>query len=140
MSLICRSVTFHSPYLPPVCAASTTATSSDRAVVFRIRDSARWRYLQGAFATMARCQPRVNSLCYDRGSRFSNLLDSFGKGFLGLSATAVVALSLTCNSPALAESLTVAFPASRAREVSYFYRTNCNKQLMLLYLQVLISL
>lgn len=42
-----------------------------------------------------------------------NLVKWLGKGFVGLAA----ALSLCCNSPALAESLTVAFPVSHTPEV-----------------------
>ncbi|XP_075110694.1 carboxyl-terminal-processing peptidase 3, chloroplastic isoform X1 [Nicotiana tabacum] len=48
-----------------------------------------------------------------------NLVKWLGKGFVGLAA----ALSLCCNSPALAESLTVAFPVSHTPEVNTVQRT-----------------
>lgn len=131
--------------IPPVCAASSKTSCYDHAAAFRVRDGIKWRHSEVTFARMMRwqqTQSRVNSVCCDGMGRRSNLLDSFGKGLLGVSVTAAVALSLMCNSPALAESLTVAFPVSRAREVSCFYRTNFDfkKQLMMLYLQVMSSL
>ncbi|XP_010504702.1 PREDICTED: carboxyl-terminal-processing peptidase 3, chloroplastic-like isoform X1 [Camelina sativa] len=46
-----------------------------------------------------------------------------GRRLLGCAAAAAVAVSLCCDSPALAESLTIAFPVSRAREVSTVQRT-----------------
>ncbi|XP_060206540.1 carboxyl-terminal-processing peptidase 3, chloroplastic [Lycium barbarum] len=48
-----------------------------------------------------------------------NLVKWVGKGVTGLAA----ALSLLCNSPALAESLTVAFPVSHTPEVNTVQRT-----------------
>lgn len=49
-------------------------------------------------------------------------LASIGKGFLGFAAAAAALISVCCDSPAFAESLTVAFPVSRAREViGYVY-------------------
>lgn len=46
---------------------------------------------------------------------------SIGKCFLGVAVTAAALFSICCDSPpALAESLTVAFPVSRAREVFDF--------------------
>ncbi|KAH7512449.1 hypothetical protein FEM48_Zijuj12G0091900 [Ziziphus jujuba var. spinosa] len=50
-------------------------------------------------------------------------LASIGKGFLGVAAAAAALLSVWCDSPALAESLTVAFPVSRASEVNTVQRT-----------------
>ncbi|KAK9289565.1 hypothetical protein L1049_007721 [Liquidambar formosana] len=52
-----------------------------------------------------------------------NLITSIGRGFIGLAAAAAAVISVTCDSPALAESLTVAFPVSRAREVNTVQRT-----------------
>ncbi|KAF3442585.1 hypothetical protein FNV43_RR16501 [Rhamnella rubrinervis] len=49
---------------------------------------------------------------------------SIGKAFLGVAATAAALFSICCDSPpSLAESLTVAFPVSRAREVNTVQRT-----------------
>lgn len=45
------------------------------------------------------------------------LLKSVTSGFLGFAATAVALASVWSDSPAVAESLTVAFPASRVHEV-----------------------
>lgn len=42
---------------------------------------------------------------------------SIGRGLFGVAAAAAAMFSVCCDSPALAESLTVAFPVSRAREV-----------------------
>ncbi|XP_023638563.1 carboxyl-terminal-processing peptidase 3, chloroplastic isoform X2 [Capsella rubella] len=46
-----------------------------------------------------------------------------GRRLIGLAAAAAVAVSSCCDSPALAESLTIAFPVSRAREVTTVQRT-----------------
>ncbi|MCD9646007.1 hypothetical protein HAX54_035501 [Datura stramonium] len=48
-----------------------------------------------------------------------NLVKRVGKGVVGLAA----AVSLWCDSPALAESLTVAFPVSHTPEVNTVQRT-----------------
>ncbi|CAA0387055.1 unnamed protein product [Arabidopsis thaliana] len=50
---------------------------------------------------------------------------TIGRRLLGLAAAVSVAVSLSifCDSPALAESLTIAFPVSRAREVTTVQRT-----------------
>lgn len=50
------------------------------------------------------------------------LMTSLGKGLFGFAAAAAAFASVSCDSPALAESLTVAFPVSRAREVIFFFR------------------
>lgn len=53
--------------------------------------------------------------------RVKECVSSIGKGFLGVAVTAAALFSVCCDSPAaLAESLTVAFPVSRAREVPEF--------------------
>ena len=46
-----------------------------------------------------------------------HLVKSIAKGFVGFAAAATALLSICCDSPAFAESLTVAFPVSRAPEV-----------------------
>ena len=53
------------------------------------------------------------------GVKMSNTV---GRKLLGLAAAAAVAVSssICCDSPALAESITIAFPVSRAREVIKF--------------------
>lgn len=48
---------------------------------------------------------------------------SIGRGLFGVAAAAAAMFSVCCDSPALAESLTVAFPVSRAREVNTVQRT-----------------
>lgn len=45
------------------------------------------------------------------------LIGSIGKGFLAFSVAAAASYSLCFDSPAMAESLTVAFPVSRTTEV-----------------------
>ncbi|KAJ4829706.1 Carboxyl-terminal-processing peptidase 3, chloroplastic [Turnera subulata] len=52
-----------------------------------------------------------------------DLVRSLGKGFLGFAAAATALASVCFDSPAFAESLTVAFPVSRAREVNTVQRT-----------------
>ncbi|KAF2307844.1 hypothetical protein GH714_032525 [Hevea brasiliensis] len=52
-----------------------------------------------------------------------DFIRSVGKGFIGFAAAAAALASLCCDSPAFAESLTVAFPVSRAREVNTVQRT-----------------
>lgn len=51
------------------------------------------------------------------------LMTSIGKGLFGFAAAATALVSVCCDSPALAESLTVAFPVSRAQEVNTVQRT-----------------
>ncbi|XP_062165628.1 carboxyl-terminal-processing peptidase 3, chloroplastic [Alnus glutinosa] len=51
------------------------------------------------------------------------LMRSLGKGLFGFAAATAAFASVCCDSPALAESLTVAFPASRAQEVNTVQRT-----------------
>lgn len=48
------------------------------------------------------------------------LMRSVGKGLLALAAAAAANYSIFCDSPAMAESLTVAFPVSRTTEVIDF--------------------
>lgn len=50
-------------------------------------------------------------------------LRSVGKGIFGFAATSAALFSVFCDSPALSESLTVAFPVSRAPEVNKVQRT-----------------
>ncbi|XP_022766726.1 carboxyl-terminal-processing peptidase 3, chloroplastic-like isoform X2 [Durio zibethinus] len=52
-----------------------------------------------------------------------DLVQSITKGFLGFAAAATALASVCADSPAFAESLTVAFPASRAQEVNTVQRT-----------------
>ncbi|KAJ0042806.1 hypothetical protein Pint_17947 [Pistacia integerrima] len=52
-----------------------------------------------------------------------HLVKSIVKGFVGFAATATALASVCCDSPAFAESLTVAFPVSRAPEVNTVQRT-----------------
>ncbi|KAL6987094.1 Carboxyl-terminal-processing peptidase 3, chloroplastic, variant 2 [Sarracenia purpurea var. burkii] len=52
-----------------------------------------------------------------------NLIGSIAKGVVSFAAAALAAISICCESPAFAESLTVAFPVSRAREVNTVQRT-----------------
>ncbi|KAL5707917.1 C-terminal processing peptidase [Ranunculus cassubicifolius] len=52
----------------------------------------------------------------------SLIVESVVRGFAGFTAAAAV-ISACCDSPALAESITVAFPVSKAREVNIVQRT-----------------
>lgn len=52
-----------------------------------------------------------------------NLIESIAKGFVGFAAAATALASICFDSPAFAESLTVAFPVSRAPEVNTVQRT-----------------
>ncbi|CAM8976258.1 unnamed protein product [Rhodiola kirilowii] len=104
---------FSSPYLPPLSATCSKSKFSDQAAGFsNRRNHLKWKKLYVP-----------SSGCDENGSGVKNIVESFGKGFLGLSVAAAVAVSLSCDSLALAESLTVAFPASRAREVNTVQRT-----------------
>ncbi|PIA53481.1 hypothetical protein AQUCO_00900223v1 [Aquilegia coerulea] len=53
----------------------------------------------------------------------TSLLESVLKNFVGFAATTTAVFTLCCNSPVLSESLTVAFPVSRASEVNTVQRT-----------------
>ncbi|XP_065857785.1 carboxyl-terminal-processing peptidase 3, chloroplastic [Euphorbia lathyris] len=52
-----------------------------------------------------------------------DLIRSIGKNIFGFAAAATALVSVCCDSPAFAESLTVAFPVSRAREVNTVQKT-----------------
>ncbi|KAK7817065.1 carboxyl-terminal-processing peptidase 3 [Quercus suber] len=56
-------------------------------------------------------------------SEEQQLIKSIGKGLFGFAAAAAALLSVCYDSPAFSESLTVAFPVSRAREVNTVQRT-----------------
>lgn len=53
------------------------------------------------------------------------LVGSVGKCVMGFAAAATALSSVCFDSPALAESLTVAFPVSRAPEVNFVYVFCC---------------
>ncbi|KAF5195196.1 Carboxyl-terminal-processing protease [Thalictrum thalictroides] len=52
-----------------------------------------------------------------------SLLETVLRNFVGFTATTTAVFTLCCNSPVLSESLTVAFPVSRASEVNRVQRT-----------------
>lgn len=56
-------------------------------------------------------------------SEEQQLIKSIGKGLFGFAAAAAALLSVCYDSPAFSESLTVAFPVSRAQEVNTVQRT-----------------
>ncbi|GMN54799.1 hypothetical protein TIFTF001_023925 [Ficus carica] len=56
-------------------------------------------------------------------SEFKERLRSIGKGLFGFAAASAALFSVFCDSPALSESLTIAFPVSRAPEVNKVQRT-----------------
>ncbi|XP_059668458.1 carboxyl-terminal-processing peptidase 3, chloroplastic isoform X2 [Cornus florida] len=68
-----------------------------------------------------RSEPQFNG--EDIRTDNQKLLRSIGRGVFGFAAAAMAAVSICSDSPALAESLTVAFPVSRAREVNTVQRT-----------------
>lgn len=53
----------------------------------------------------------------DSERTYGSLIRSIARGVFGVSAAAAVVFGICCNSPALGESVTVAFPVSRAHEV-----------------------
>ncbi|XP_074566384.1 carboxyl-terminal-processing peptidase 3, chloroplastic-like [Curcuma longa] len=57
------------------------------------------------------------------GRTSPRLLEKAASGFAAAAAAAAVICACGCDAPALAESLTVAFPVSRAREVNTVQRT-----------------
>ncbi|KAF8403840.1 hypothetical protein HHK36_011946 [Tetracentron sinense] len=63
----------------------------------------------------------IRSVEFRRDESDRGLIRSVGRSFFGFAAAAVI--SVCCDSPALSESLTVAFPVSRAREVNTVQRT-----------------
>lgn len=65
---------------------------------------------------------------HDTGDTFGvrlrqDVIGSLRSGLVGFAVAAAAAISVSCDSPAFAESLTVAFPVSRAREVNTVQRT-----------------
>ncbi|KAI4300749.1 hypothetical protein L6164_034089 [Bauhinia variegata] len=68
---------------------------------------------------------KVETKCKDQcnGNHIQELIESASKRALGFGVSAALFFSILSNSPALAESLTVAFPVSRAPEVNAVQRT-----------------
>lgn len=67
------------------------------------------------------CASSLHTIKQTKPGPQSNAPDFFrsvGRGFIGFAAAAAALASLCCDSPAFAESVTVAFPVSRAREVT----------------------
>lgn len=62
----------------------------------------------------------------DSERTYGSLMRSIARGVFGVSAAAAAVFGICCNSPALGESVTVAFPVSSAHEVidSIFIRFN----------------
>ncbi|KAA8517035.1 hypothetical protein F0562_017147 [Nyssa sinensis] len=71
----------------------------------------------------SRTSSRTPLKCKDLSIDNENLIRSIGRGVVGFAAAALAAISICCDSPALAESLTVAFPVSRTLEVNTVQRT-----------------
>lgn len=72
------------------------------------------------------CSSRLEpgtEICTGTESHGVKMSNTVGRKLLGLAAAAALAVSSSfcCDSPALAESLTIAFPVSRAREVIKFF-------------------
>lgn len=59
----------------------------------------------------------------DSERTYGSLIRSIARGVFGVSAAAAVVFGICCNSPALGESVTVAFPVSRAHEVNTVQKT-----------------
>ncbi|KAE8683599.1 Carboxyl-terminal-processing peptidase 3 [Hibiscus syriacus] len=67
--------------------------------------------------------PSVKTEAPTQQSTAHDLIKSLTKGFVGFAAAATALASVCSDSPAFAESLTVAFPVSRAQEVNTVQRT-----------------
>lgn len=67
--------------------------------------------------SVSNSMPRASCHVKTESKLTQHLVKSIAKGFVGFAATATALASICCDSPALAESLTVAFPVSRAPEV-----------------------
>ncbi|XP_044469041.1 carboxyl-terminal-processing peptidase 3, chloroplastic-like isoform X2 [Mangifera indica] len=73
--------------------------------------------------SVSNSMPRASCHLKTESKLTQHLVKSIVKGFVGFAATATALASICCDSPALAESLTVAFPVSRAPEVNKVQRT-----------------
>ncbi|PON31985.1 ClpP/crotonase-like domain containing protein, partial [Trema orientale] len=121
-SLGCHGLDLRPPRFSPVSARLAIPSSPflrfDRCSSLNRRLSSKWRV---SFC----CSRHVEAT--SRGSEAQicsrEWLKSAGKGLVGFAAAAAALFSVCCDSPALAESLTVAFPVSRAPEVNRVQRT-----------------
>ncbi|KAM6568455.1 hypothetical protein CsatB_016440 [Cannabis sativa] len=118
-SLDLRTITTPRFSLIPSKFALPTSPSLpfDRYQTSNRRLSSKWRV---SFCCSRHMEEATTSKS-EMGSRV--WLKSMGKGFVGFAAAAAALFSVYCDSPALAESLTVAFPVSRAPEVNRVQRT-----------------
>uniref|UniRef100_A0A1D1Z0V3 C-terminal processing peptidase n=1 Tax=Anthurium amnicola TaxID=1678845 RepID=A0A1D1Z0V3_9ARAE len=105
----------------PLRSFGTTSCSDCRRPRQRIRASSQFPRREVGVRSEKRSADEV-FLSPGVGAEVSSVR-SIGGGFLGLAAATAAAVSLCCSSPAAAESLTVAFPVSRVREVNTVQRT-----------------
>ncbi|KAE8098833.1 hypothetical protein FH972_016868 [Carpinus fangiana] len=120
MEPLCRNLDFKPTHCSPI-STKFMKSASLPCLSHRLSCLNRWRSKNrgGLMATCAWHKP--DSETQRLSSR--ELMTSLGKGLFGFAAAAAAFASVCCDSPALAESLTVAFPVSRAREVNTVQRT-----------------
>ncbi|KAG9443063.1 hypothetical protein H6P81_018917 [Aristolochia fimbriata] len=95
---------------------------SDRRAKLSVFTSVRLPNLRINSERRVQCRSPTGVGCEDDAS-VDGFVTFIGRNVLGFLATAAALISLSCDSPAHAEALTVAFPASRAREVNTVQRT-----------------
>lgn len=113
-SALCRNLdlkpTLSSPISTKVRSSTSRPSHSQRLSCLSRRRSENW---SESLVPSAWYKPKSET--QSLGSQ--ELFGSFGKGLFGFAAAAAALASVCWDSPALAESLTIAFPVSRTREV-----------------------
>lgn len=111
MAKLCSKFDLNPPHLSPIPTKPTSIFSHS----YRISCSNRTTlHNKCKVSTLPQQTSDINSSNNNNAS--SNCARVIGRGVVGLAA----ALAVCVSSPALAESLTVAFPVSRAHEVNMF--------------------
>nr|DAD29815.1 TPA_asm: hypothetical protein HUJ06_031283 [Nelumbo nucifera] len=118
------------------CNPSTTGLGSFASCRFsslNVRFGKDWRKSAGSSSLRlcglrVRCGKRFHEgefevVGFKKDESNRSLIRSVGRNFFSFAAAVAAVVSICCDTPALAESLTVAFPVSRAREVNRVQRT-----------------
>lgn len=123
MEPACHRFELSPPQLSPVPPRFTRPASlfsySRRTVSSNLKFSKNSRVsCSSSSSSRCRLQVKADSDGANETSDSKCLVKSIGRGLIGFAAAAAAFTSVCSDSPALAESLTVAFPASRIHEVT----------------------
>ncbi|XP_058072000.1 carboxyl-terminal-processing peptidase 3, chloroplastic [Magnolia sinica] len=133
MEALCPKSKFNLRHFPSAPKPSQGASDTRRSLCPNHRINVKWRKSISP-ASSGLCRFVVRSQNRSDDSNFRTVgfktdgwdgswIKLVGRSIFGFAAAAATVISISCDSPVLAESLTVAFPASRAREVNTVQRT-----------------